>query len=286
MRFFQKWLSAQLELGSFHSRKAVYGFALKMTFKAVILAFLFNLVALPVFYLVGLLPVSLLDAFKLSVVFAWLLGGAVSGALALVTGNAIRELSLSRSRYERRSRTDVLSGLLNRRAFSEVLNDIEGDASLAILDLDRFKAVNDCHGHRAGDTVIRAVSSIIREVFPHPHVCARLGGEEFGVIIRGGETRDRQALVEEVRNRIANQPTCCDEAVIETSISVGIAEFGRDRHHESVYSAADRALYIAKAAGRNRVVHEDQGIQSLSSSAGRPVADDVAHAPRRDAAAG
>lgn len=256
MEFMTNWLSMQIDLGNFHSRRAVYGFALKMTFRAVLLALTFNIVALPLCYGLGLLPMAFADAVKLSIAFSWLFGGAVSGALALVTGNVIRELSLSRTRFERLSRIDTLSGLLNRRAFAVRLNQAGGQASLAILDLDRFKTINDSYGHRAGDAVIRAVAGIIRDVFPAPHVCARLGGEEFGVIIAGGDVAERVALVEEVRRRVAEHAQRCEGVAISTTISAGIACFGEGRRSECIYTAADRALYFAKAGGRNRIVHE------------------------------
>ena len=252
----KKWVALQVDLGSFDSRAAVYNFALKMTFRAVLLAFVFNSALLPLGYALGLVPLSLADAVKLSVACSWLFGGAVSGALALLTGHVIRELTVSRAEFQHLSLTDMLSGLRNRRAFNEALAGTNAGASLAIFDLDRFKSVNDCHGHCAGDEVIRAVAEVLREVFGDQHLIARLGGEEFGVIIRGGGVAQRIALVERARNLIEARAVHCGGVAISTTVSAGIAEFGPERRPESVYSAADRALYQAKAGGRNRVVHE------------------------------
>ena len=254
----RRWMSLQVDLGNFDSRGAVYNFALKMTFRAVLLAFLFNIAVLPLGYALGLMPLSLADAVKLSVAGSWLFGGAVSGALALLTGHVIRELSVSRAEFERLSRTDMLSGLLNRRAFNAALVETGPGASLAILDIDRFKAVNDGHGHCAGDEVIKAVAAILREVFEDHHLIARLGGEEFGVVVRGGGLAQRIGLVERARNLVEARAIRCDGVAIHTTISAGIADFGSDLRPESVYSAADRALYRAKAGGRNRVVHETE----------------------------
>lgn len=256
MDILKRWVSLQVDLGSFDSRAAVYNFALKMTFRAVLLAFIFNIALLPLGYALGLVPLSVADAVKLSVACSWLFGGAVSGALALLTGHVIRELTVSRAEFERLSLTDMLSGLLNRRAFNATLAETGAGASLAILDLDRFKAVNDCHGHCAGDEVIKAVAEVLREVFGDGHLIARLGGEEFGVIVRGGGVAQRIALVERARNMVEARAIYCDGVAISTTVSAGIAEFGPDRRPESVYSAADSALYRAKAGGRNRVVHE------------------------------
>ncbi|GEO85591.1 MULTISPECIES: GGDEF domain-containing protein [Alphaproteobacteria] len=256
MDLLERWVLLQVDLGSFDSKASVYNFALKMTFRAVLLAFVFNLAVLPLGYALGLVPLSLADAIKLSVACSWLFGGAVSGALALVTGQVIRDLSLSRAEFERLSRTDMLSGLFNRRAFNEVLAETDSGGSLAILDLDRFKAVNDSHGHCVGDAVIQAVAEILREVFGEPHLVARLGGEEFGVVVRGAGVAQRIGLVERARNLIEARAIRCEGATVNITISAGMSEFSAGRRPGSVYSAADRALYRAKANGRNRIVHE------------------------------
>ncbi|NKN35725.1 GGDEF domain-containing protein [Agrobacterium sp. a22-2] len=236
-----------------------------MAFRAVLLSFILNLIVLPISHALGLVPMALGDAIRLSVVMSWLVVGVVSGVLGILTGHMIRQLSLSKAEFELLSRTDMLSGLLNRRAFSELLDDTAGPASLAILDLDRFKSINDGHGHCAGDTVIQAVSGILRDVFGDRHVTARLGGEEFGVIIHGGTPESRLAMVEEVRRAIAGRILTLDGAVISTTISAGIAEIRSGRRKEAIYSSADRALYLAKAGGRNRVVHEDDGVALFES---------------------
>lgn len=264
MEFLKRWVSLQVDLGNFNGREAIYGFALKMTFRAVLLAFVLSIAALPICYQLGIMPLTVPEAIKLSVAFSWLFGGAVSGALAIVTGQVIHELSVSRTEFERLSRTDMLSGLLNRRAFNEELDRTTGPASLAILDLDRFKSINDRHGHRAGDAVIMAVAEVLREVFKEPHVVARLGGEEFGVIIHGGGIAQRIALVERARNLIASRAASCDGQTISTTVSGGVAEFAPDLRAEAVYSAADRALYLAKANGRNKVLH-DEGVEASAA---------------------
>ncbi|MGV8938091.1 MAG: GGDEF domain-containing protein [Allorhizobium sp.] len=275
MSLIKRWISLQIDLGSFNSREAVYGFALKMTFRAVLLAFLFNLIALPIFHLLGLLPLSLGEMIQLSVAFSWLVGGAVSGALSLVTGDVIRELSISRAEFERLSRTDMLSGLLNRRAFSEALINTRQHASLAIFDLDRFKSINDCYGHCAGDIVIKAVSDAMIEVFGTAHTTARLGGEEFGAIIRGWTLEHRMEMVERVRALIEARALPFEGLIIHTTISVGVAEFRDDRRRETVYSAADRALYLAKTGGRNRIVHENDIVVGDELRRSAPPADSV-----------
>ncbi len=256
MNFIGKWLSLQVDLGSFDSRAAIWSFAAKMSFRAVILACIFSLAGLPVLYAFGILTLSVAEAVKLAVTFSWLFGGAVSGALALVTGGVIRDLAVSRAEFERLSQTDALSGLANRRAFNDALDTVEGEASLAIIDIDRFKAINDRFGHHAGDMVIRGVSDILSEVFHDCRVVARLGGEEFGVIICGGGIAQRLAQVERARMLVGSRGIECAGHVVNVTISAGVAEFVADLRSECVYARADNALYLAKGEGRDRVLHE------------------------------
>lgn len=264
MNAFEKWILRQVDQDSLQSRHSVYAFALKMSFSAVILAFLLSLVALPIGYGSGLISIPLKEAIFIGVAFSWLLGGVISGTVALVTGHLIRELSLSRAEFRRLSRTDTLSGLLNRRAFGEALEATGTHAALAILDLDRFKAINDSYGHGAGDEMIRLVAAHLVAVFGKPHVVARLGGEEFGIILNDGTRAERIERLEELRRGIEAISLKVKGASIGATISVGVAEFREGVTSEAVYTAADRALYLAKALGRNRVVHESEGLGQVA----------------------
>ncbi|MFT4003181.1 MAG: GGDEF domain-containing protein [Rhizobium sp.] len=224
---------------------------------AILLALLFALQAL------DLLPLPILEAMRLGVLLAWIIGGTVSGALAVLAGFSIHKLAVSRAEFERLSRTDMLSGLLNRRAFTEALNMAGDGASLAIFDVDRFKAINDRFGHASGDAVIVAVSQIFSAVFTGDDVIARLGGEEFGAIIHGSDTAQRIARVEAIKEQIAEHPISIEGGSVKITISAGIAEIGRDRKAETVYAAADKALYLAKTLGRNRVMHERERLSQV-----------------------
>jgi diguanylate cyclase (GGDEF)-like protein len=253
-------ISLQAELGDFQNRSTIYTFALKMSFLAVMLSSVAIAVLLPLFDLLGMLPVSLAQAVVYGVALSWLIGWTVSWALALLAGNALHQLSVSRAQFEQLSRTDMLSGLLNRRAFTKALDDVCDEACLAIFDVDRFKAINDRFGHACGDAVIVAISSSLASSFGDGSVAARLGGEEFGAIVVGALQEDRIAQVRLVCARLAEQPIVVDGCAMNITVSAGIAEFGAGRSKEAVYSAADKALYLAKALGRNRVVHEDEGL--------------------------
>jgi diguanylate cyclase len=164
------------------------------------------------------------------------------------------------------SRTDGLSGLLNRtcwvEAVSRELSRIErngGPASLLMLDIDHFKLVNDRHGHPAGDEVIRSVATLVRATLRDYDTAGRYGGEEFGVILPDTGIECATAIAERIRMRI-EAATLEREANIRCTISVGIAVATPDvRDVREWIERADRALYRAKALGRNRTVRHETG---------------------------
>jgi diguanylate cyclase (GGDEF)-like protein len=257
----EKWISLQADLGNFHQREAIYVFSLKMSFLGVILSSGIIVLVLPLLNLAGLLPLPLADAIRYGVVLSWLFSGVVCGVLAIVSGFAIHNLAVSRAEFEQLSRTDTLSGLLNRRAFTEALDSIEEDASLAIFDLDRFKAINDRFGHSSGDAVIVAISKLLTDIFGGDSLVARLGGEEFAAIVCGGSAEDRLARIEDVKATVFKSVITIDSGEVNITISAGVADIWPGRKREAVYAAADKALYLAKALGRNRIVHESERLQ-------------------------
>ncbi|MBB4236062.1 GGDEF domain-containing protein [Rhizobium esperanzae] len=256
----KNWMSLQADFGNFQHRRNVYFFALKMSFLAVILSGVIMSLTIPPLGFFGLLPVTLSHALGFGTIFSWLVGGTVSGMLSLAAGFALHELTLSRAEFEKLSRTDTLSGLLNRRAFTEALENTESNASLVIFDVDRFKAINDRFGHACGDAVITAVSAVLTSAFDELSVVARLGGEEFGVIVSGEPLEARLERIQAVRARIAGGPIVTEGHNIGITISGGVADLVAGRSKQQVYASADRALYLAKALGRNRVVHEREGL--------------------------
>ncbi len=256
----RSWISLQAELGNFHHRSTIFSFALKMSFAAIILSVFLILLVMPPLALLGVLPFSLARSISYSIALSWLLSGVVCGVLSLIVGHAMHHLTVSRAEFEKLSRTDMLSGLLNRRAFTEALEKIDDDASLVIFDVDRFKAINDRFGHGSGDAVIIAVSEILASAFDAPSVVARLGGEEFGVIVSGGDVEERLERIDSVKAQIARSPIAADGCNIAITISAGIADLVPGRQKEAVFASADKALYLAKALGRNRVVHERHGL--------------------------
>ena len=153
--------------------------------------------------------------------------------------------------------TDELTGLGNRRAFQAALTgllrrrrDEDAAVSLLMLDLDLFKSFNDSFGHVAGDRALRQVGQLLREALRPGDVAARFGGEEFAVLLPGIGGERALLVAERIRRdfHAANWP---DRAL---TVSMGVAECRAEDLEDSLVARADRALYAAKHAGRDRVV--------------------------------
>ena len=165
-------------------------------------------------------------------------------------------LNLHRARQEadRLSNTDPLTGLANRRAFYAAAEALTGGAlALAIVDIDRFKRINDQHGHAAGDTALVAVAHIMRDELSDLGLVARLGGEEFGWLCAATDAALVRERLQRLREKVAAASFSVAGRVVTVTVSSGFALRG-DAAMDALYSAADMALYCAKSAGRDRVV--------------------------------
>ncbi len=168
------------------------------------------------------------------------------------------ELERAHADADRLSRVDPLTGVYNRRHFSErLLAELagrHGSTAVLLFDLDHFKSVNDRFGHLTGDAVLRAAADRIDSVVRGSDCLARWGGEEFAVLAPGTDREGAILLAERARSALAEQPVEVDGAVIELTVSAGVAVLGPDsQSHDLLLDAADEALYEAKRAGRNCV---------------------------------
>jgi diguanylate cyclase (GGDEF)-like protein len=158
------------------------------------------------------------------------------------------------------SRRDALTGLPNRRAFEEDLaREVARAAragtplSVVALDVDRFKSVNDAHGHAAGDAVLRAVARRAAGAVRAGDLLARLGGEEFGILLPGAELARAVDAAERVRAALAAAPVEAAGRALAVTASFGCAALLPDEPPDALVARADARLYDAKRAGRNRV---------------------------------
>ena len=165
------------------------------------------------------------------------------------------DLNAANAQLRALATTDGLTGVFNHRHFHEQLGKISADAraiSLLMIDVDHFKSFNDAFGHPAGDRVLQKVADALRAVARKSDVVVRYGGEEFAVLIADSDADAALALAERIHQRIES----IRGAEREISVSVGVSTIaGGDGAGRMLLEQADVALYAAKAAGRNRVMH-------------------------------
>lgn len=172
------------------------------------------------------------------------------------------ELQRRNGELARLASRDMLTGVLNRRAFEEEFQRemvrARRDATpfcLVLMDLDRFKSINDRYGHLAGDAALRAVATLIEKRIRKPDRLARYGGEEFALLMPGTSKAAALTALERIRTALAEATLDVQGHAIALTLSAGVAQFDGDgAHWDALVGAADRALYAAKDAGRDRIV--------------------------------
>jgi diguanylate cyclase (GGDEF)-like protein/PAS domain S-box-containing protein len=167
--------------------------------------------------------------------------------------------------------TDALTGLLNRHAFLSLLGDrlTAGAAAILFVDLDGFKAVNDCDGHAVGDRLLCEVADALRTELGPGEMAARLGGDEFAVLAGSSRTDAASALAERVAYRLRRMPS---DAARRIGASVGVAVGRRGTSAEALLGDADLAMYEAKAAGGRRHMVFEPGMRDRVNERARVIA--------------
>jgi len=173
---------------------------------------------------------------------------------------AKRQLEEANRRLEEQAATDELTGLPNRRRFLDVLNhEFEQTRRygtslvLAVVDVDRFKNINDVYGHAFGDRVLREIAKTLRACVRTVDTVARLGGDEFEILMPRTEIQEAFSTAERIRREIAQLPISDGGEVLQVTVSIGIGSVAgsADRTPDNLVQRADDALYAAKGAGRD-----------------------------------
>ena len=170
------------------------------------------------------------------------------------------ELLMLSRRLDELANSDVLTRLANRRCilerFGTAWESAERDGrpiSCLMLDVDRFKKINDTHGHEAGDAVLKAVAERMRGMARRADLCGRLGGEEFVVVLPNCARDGAAGVAERIRGAVCAKPVHYRDKLIPVTVSCGAAErTERERSPEELLRQADDLLYAAKAGGRNQ----------------------------------
>lgn len=163
-------------------------------------------------------------------------------------------------KIQKQAVTDGLTGLANHRAFYETLEKelwrsrrYGGKISMIMVDVDDLKKVNDTHGHRVGDSVIRAVSVAIKESIRQIDTAARYGGDEFGVILPNTLLEDAVAVAQRVLDAVSRASIVYNGQMVPISVSVGLGQYDSASTPEDITSSSDEALYSAKQSGKNNI---------------------------------
>ncbi len=175
----------------------------------------------------------------------------------------IDELRAELDKVRQEAVKDPLTGLVNRRAFDERLADSLDDTleqlkniCLMMIDIDHFKTINDKHGHQIGDKVLQFLASVLQKNFKGKDLVARIGGDEFAVIIENAPRAGVMSMAETIRKQVEEsnlKRTDTGEPLGKVTVSVGYDCIKADDSPRTVLDRADKALYEAKKQGRNRV---------------------------------
>ncbi|MFH1777103.1 MAG: sensor domain-containing diguanylate cyclase [Candidatus Omnitrophota bacterium] len=187
--------------------------------------------------------------------------------LSNITAISLNNASLTQQLREL-SVKDGLTGVYNHSYFQKwlknalaELNGKNTTLSLAMVDLDNFKTINDTYGHQTGDLMLQAVTSALNSIKTPDYICARYGGDEFVLGFKNKDINQTQAIMTRVREKIAQELFSLQNNGISVTISIGVAEarFSENKkiNKTDLIKSVDQALYQAKAAGRNTVVIAD-----------------------------
>lgn len=190
----------------------------------------------------------------------------------------ITDKRVTRDNLLKASLSDHLTGVANRRAFFEAAETELGrwhraprPLSLLTLDADHFKRINDTYGHPAGDAVLQNLGATLLQSCRDMDIVARIGGEEFAILLPSAELSDARLLGERIREKVAAQAVQIDGATIQYTVSVGVTTMHEDfKSINDLLKLADKALYAAKRNGRNRTeIALHTGEETLDSHASK-----------------
>jgi diguanylate cyclase (GGDEF)-like protein len=173
------------------------------------------------------------------------------------------ELEKANKELEQIAAFDSLSGLLNRRSlFTRISIEIERSIRLDVpltglmVDIDHFKSINDSHGHQCGDMVIREIGTRLQAGLRKYDYAGRYGGEEFFVVLSNSTRGQALGISERFRREMEEARMSCNGEEISITVSIGVARYAAGESQESWIERADRSMYRAKQAGRNRIISD------------------------------
>lgn len=170
------------------------------------------------------------------------------------------QLKLANQKLQVLASTDWLTACLNRRAFTHQVTDHLGEVAAGaflVIDADHFKVINDHYGHDRGDEVLQLMAATIKANLREGDLVGRIGGEEFGVFLKGANHQTAQLVAERIRRAVEKASFMSDGFAHPLSVSVGGAFYDGPISFSDLFRVADQTLYGAKQSGRNRVIVTD-----------------------------
>lgn len=187
----------------------------------------------------------------------------LSSSIVIAVIAFIEDLIKNRNLYlseQKRSKIDYLTGLYNMRAFNKKWQMISVDRSIQttafmMLDIDRFKWINDNYGHANGNFILRQLATILTVKAPDSELIYRIGGEEFCLIVNNMSYTEQKIAAEKIRSSVANHGFLLENGtVISITVSIGFASSTKQKDIKNLFRLADSCLYMAKDQGRNKVI--------------------------------
>lgn len=207
----------------------------------------------------GLLQYQYSQTFMLRFPFLYLSVYLISLFMEFVRGKTQKQLTESEEKFRHMYRHDALTGLFNRYGFDELMKEALADESVGrvammMIDIDDFKQVNDTYGHAAGDRVLQRIAQVLSASFCEDCSYCRWGGEEFLVAMWCGH--DPRQVAENIRGKVEGTVIQHEGQELRVTVSVGVYVAGREKelYMDRLQSEADKCMYQAKEAGKNRVV--------------------------------
>ncbi|PZM10446.1 GGDEF domain-containing protein [Rhizobium tubonense] len=202
------------------------------------------------------------DAIRRSLLVDIFLPTFLAGPLLFVLLRKVQQLAISHRELSIIASTDSLTAVLNRGAFTLLVESYLARAeehaalrsgSLLVIDADHFKEINDSLGHQQGDEALKIIAETIKRSLRQADIVGRIGGEEFGVFLPGAAAAEASEIAERIRDVICKTVFPLKSNLCRLSVSVGGVSFNRQASYDELFSRADSCLYAAKEKGRNRV---------------------------------
>ena len=207
-------------------------------------------------------PQLTMEQITRSVIIDIVLPTLLAGPLLFMFTYKLRQLAIAHQQMSVLATTDSLTTVLNRGAFTMMveawLNDARRDAdtargALLVVDADHFKEINDDFGHQQGDVALRVIADSIKGELRSSDLVGRIGGEEFGIFLPGANDADARGVAERIRVAVRRASFTPADTTGRLSVSIGGATFRDAADFPALYRLADRRLYDAKNAGRDRI---------------------------------